>query len=232
MQAYKLSFGTKSAKRPTYFNPEIDTLYFREYACIDDPICQRNQVGRVIAQLPDKDKIQKLVISVEHIIEGVCNDMPGVFQFPKLKEVTFVKLVYSDLEFPCCIRSSHYDDEPGVDFYWQRTKCDSSATPRGFSHFIDKEELIENDFNFHNGPCCTDYTFHKQTEDDLAEVENMIEYLKIGFWGQVEWNLPAFQFKGVSFDRIDPEKLFYNPWGNEIHNTRKKKARIAFEEGD
>lgn len=124
--------------------------------------------------------------------------VPKIFMFPNLKEVTFVKPVCSDETSP------HDHALPfHVPFYWQRQKCDSSGATRGFTHVISEEELIRNEPQFHDRPCCQQFAYAVQKVQEQVTIDHLIQELRRGPRRDSPWNLPTFLYKGVSFDRIE-----------------------------
>jgi hypothetical protein len=220
-----------------YFNAVIDTLFLREYQTIGffPRSLTRQQALLFIWLLLDKHEIQKLMLTLDTAVQAdLCSENcpPNIFQFPNLKEVTFVKQVRSDVELPCTVNS--WAEKVG--FYWVRDCINYSAAPHGFTHFLDKDE-IERLAPVHKDMqnSCPEYprsSFKTQTDDDKWYINNLIGELRAGAWGDKDWNQPLIHFKGVSYNRITPGRMYHKRWGSKIYKTRSLSAQMARNESD
>lgn len=205
MQIYKLSFATRNAKCPVYFNSAIDTLFLREYVSVRD--YTEEQVQNFIDQLPDKDQIRNLMIS----FNATTGDWysPRILEFPNLKEVTIVRRVLPECLFRCYLHSDPL-------FYYVRDRFDSSATPNGRTHILDAAELRRLGTTH-----CADCRIPEEpTLKGGLDISFFLHRWRAGRFGNPNWKVPVFAFKGVSYDRISEERIWYSPWGYKVHRTR------------
>ena len=86
IQLIKLLFGCEYAAHPMYFNPEIDSLFLREYT-YRSTVCQMN---RFLRELPNKDQIQRIMLPWLSFWPWKIK----LIEFPNLKWLTFIKTVH------------------------------------------------------------------------------------------------------------------------------------------
>jgi hypothetical protein len=221
MQHYQLCYGTPNARRPAYFNSEIDALFLREDEHTDVCYSTEAQAQYFLRELPDKHEIQRLNLSPKtarfrtpgaYFSPGWGPRLPPamILLFPNLKEVTFVKGVRSDRQCSC----GWYHYRQGRRSYWLRQASNSLSTASGFTHFIEEDEIRHLEPTFHQHyHRFANFSFNDQRMSDQSQMEELIQLQNAGHWGDVIWNTPTFQYKGVSYDRIATEKMFCSTTG-------------------
>jgi len=225
-QTYKLSFGNSNAKRPVYFNANIDTLFLRE---TNKPYWRwRDQAETALLSLPNKHEIQRLIIRHGTALYSEANRPPLLFHFPNLEVVAFVKHVREEIPLPC--RESWLNLR---DTYVLPGKLDASSTPDGFAYFINETRM-----NSLSGPGivhmltmtklrpdCPLFSFAREVAFDRKLVQiRMEEHLER--WRDITWNQPSFCYGGVSYERISPDKMFYKYERYNLRRTTKRKAVV------
>ncbi len=147
-----------------------------------------------------------------------------ILLFPILKEVTFVKGVRLDRLCPC----DGYHYRQGRKFYWLRQASHSSSTANRFTHFIEEDEIRRLEPTFHQYyHRFANFSFNDQRVSDQRQMEELIQHQNAGHWGDMVWNTPTFQYKGISYDRIATEKMFCRYHWGYYRNTRSRNPRMA-----
>jgi len=175
------------------------------------------QACAFIHQLPNRHDISRLIIERFTAVNGDYgwdkDHPPNMFLFPNLKEVTFVKRVrpIADIRDPT--------DPWEENFYWFRHKCNSSATARGFTHFVDTDELESSTRISQAGRYCHLDSFKQEMQRTREDLDRSIKSISRKFreYSITSWNTPVFHFKGIRYDRIEPNRFFCGRHGKKDH---------------
>jgi len=177
LNIYTADLKTEHSLNGMYFNYELDTLYIRQFDRIQWPgssglqIARDNQIISFVSALPNRDKIQRLIMASNciEIPHGSTGGVPVILGFPSLKELAY--------------QIGHYDKEP-------HDCCNIKLRPNRTSFMSDSQY---GHFIWHRHQYVPEHEYVAQFSERMKQIPGIlmekIEKMKADN-SQIQWNTP------------------------------------------
>ncbi|KAE8446809.1 hypothetical protein EG329_011586 [Mollisiaceae sp. DMI_Dod_QoI] len=172
---YEMSFAHIKCGKAAYFNPHIDIVHIRGRGSYFDGHTLK-QIVATLSNLPDKDKIKHISISNNFwpTPEGTgSGPSPPILLFPFLETVTISWVINHRVWDDACEKHSG--------------PCNTQYT--GGSCFADPATVERSIYSAGHGI--------SQKEILETSVGEFLSALQQGKWGEIKWDEPQFEVKGL-----------------------------------